>query len=199
MGKIRSMPISIAVSKKLFLNLYIMVMIGGLMMGAAIASTTDLGPTKNIFKIQSITIQGLKKVEKEAVLEKISSKEGMVLDNYLLRKDIKKSEEKSFPAHIKIGPLYIDRNKYLVNIDGAEKIFPRKEFELLYYLANNPGKVFDRDTLLKDVWGLDVYVVDRTVDVHIRKIREKLRKHANLIETVKGVGYKFKSVEKSKA
>ena len=69
----------------------------------------------------------------------------------------------------------------------------------MYYLANNPEKVFDRDTLLKDVWGLDVYVVDRTVDVHIRKIREKLGKHSDLIETMKGVGYKFKSLEKSKA
>ncbi|MDR3627667.1 MAG: winged helix-turn-helix domain-containing protein, partial [Ignavibacteriaceae bacterium] len=61
--------------------------------------------------------------------------------------------------------------------------------------ANSPGKVFSRDTLLKDVWGTDVYVVDRTVDVHIRKIREKLEKYMDLIETVKGVGYRFKSVE----
>ncbi|HAB53688.1 MAG: DNA-binding response regulator [Ignavibacteria bacterium RIFOXYB2_FULL_35_12] len=144
-------------------------------------------------------IRGLEIGANDFIQKPISPKKLIARVNSNLRKDIKKSEEKSFPAHIKIGLLYIDRNKYLVNIDGAEKIFPRKEFELLYYLANNPGKVFDRDTLLKDVWGLDVYVVDRTVDVHIRKIREKLRKHANLIETVKGVGYKFKSVEKSKA
>ena len=58
-----------------------------------------------------------------------------------------------------------------------------------------PGKVFSRDILLKDVWGTDVYVVDRTVDVHIRKIREKLDKFEDFIETVKGVGYRFKSVE----
>lgn len=99
------------------------------------------------------------------------------------------------PLIIKIGPIDIDKEKYVISIDGEKKIFPRKEFELLYYLANNPGKVFSRETLLKDVWGADVYVVDRTVDVHIRKIREKLDVHSDLIETVKGVGYRFKSVE----
>jgi two-component system alkaline phosphatase synthesis response regulator PhoP len=77
----------------------------------------------------------------------------------------------------------------------VETIFPRKEFNLLFFLANYPGKVFSRKELLKEVWGDDVYVVDRTVDVHIRKIRERLGKHAYLIDTIKGVGYKFKSVE----
>jgi two-component system alkaline phosphatase synthesis response regulator PhoP len=103
--------------------------------------------------------------------------------------------EKAAPAKITIGPLLIDKDRYVVYLDSIEKVFPRKEFELLYYLANSPGKVFSRDTLLKDVWGTDVYVVDRTVDVHIRKIREKLEKFDDLIETVKGVGYRFKSVE----
>ena len=95
----------------------------------------------------------------------------------------------------KIGPLFIDKEKYIVNVDNEETIFPRKEFSLLFFLANYPGKVFSREELLKEVWGDDVFVVDRTVDVHIRKIREKLGKHAYLIETIKGVGYKFKSVE----
>ncbi len=105
------------------------------------------------------------------------------------------SEVKKEPVKIEIGPLKIDREQYIVYLDGEEKVFPRKEFEVLYYLANNPGRVFSRDTLLKDVWGADVYVVDRTVDVHIRKIREKLGTFSDLIETVKGVGYRFKSVE----
>jgi two-component system, OmpR family, alkaline phosphatase synthesis response regulator PhoP len=96
---------------------------------------------------------------------------------------------------ISIGPLQIDRETYMVKIDGKEKVFPRKEFEVLYYLANHPGRVFGRDILLKDVWGSDVFVVDRTVDVHIRKIREKLEEHSDLIETVKGIGYKFKNFE----
>ena len=96
---------------------------------------------------------------------------------------------------LEIGPLVIDKEKYVVNIDKVETIFPRKEFTLLFFLANNPDRVFSREELLKEVWGDNVYVVDRTVDVHIRKIREKLGKHAYLIDTIKGVGYKFKSVE----
>ena len=91
--------------------------------------------------------------------------------------------------------MHINRDRYVVKLDGSEVVFPRKEFELLYFLANNPGKVFSRDSLLKTVWGIDVYVVDRTVDVHIRKIREKLANYSDLIETIKGVGYRFKSVE----
>jgi len=93
---------------------------------------------------------------------------------------------------VKIGPLIIDRERYVVTVDNEERIFPRKEFELLYYLANNPGVVHSRESLLKNVWGSDVYVVDRTVDVHIRKIREKLEIFSHLIETIKGVGYRFK-------
>ncbi|MGB5849548.1 MAG: response regulator transcription factor [Ignavibacteriaceae bacterium] len=96
---------------------------------------------------------------------------------------------------LEVGPLFIDKEKYVVNIDNVETVFPRKEFTLLFFLANNPDRVFSREELLKEVWGNNVYVVDRTVDVHIRKIREKLGKHAYLIDTIKGVGYKFKSVE----
>lgn len=144
-------------------------------------------------------IRGLEIGANDFIQKPISPKKLIARVNSNLRKEIKKTEEKSLPTNIKIGSLYIDRNKYLVNIDGSAKIFPRKEFELLYYLASNPEKVLGRETLLKDVWGLDVYVGDRTIDVHIRKIREKLGKHADLIETVKGVGYKFKSLEKSKA
>ena len=144
-------------------------------------------------------IRGLEIGANDFIQKPISPKKLIARVNSNLRKEIKKTEEKSLPTNIKIGSLFIDRNKYLVNIDGSAKIFPRKEFELLYYLASNPEKVLGRETLLKDVWGLDVYVGDRTIDVHIRKIREKLGKHADLIETVKGVGYKFKSLEKSKA
>ncbi len=98
-----------------------------------------------------------------------------------------------FPK-IEIGPLVIDKERYVVFLDKVECVFPRKEFELLYYLAGSPGIVFSRESLLKDVWGSDVFVVDRTVDVHIRKIREKLCDYADLIETVKGVGYRFKAL-----
>jgi len=96
---------------------------------------------------------------------------------------------------LKIGPLAIDVEKFVVKVDNKEKFFPRKEFQLLHFLAQNPGKVINRDTLLKEIWGNDVYVIDRTIDVHIRKIREKLGKHSELIETIKGVGYRFKHNE----
>jgi two-component system alkaline phosphatase synthesis response regulator PhoP len=66
---------------------------------------------------------------------------------------------------------------------------PKKEFELLFFLANNPNKVFSREDLLQHIWGTDVYVLARTVDVHIRKVREKIGD--DYIATVKGVGYKF--------
>ncbi len=90
---------------------------------------------------------------------------------------------------IEIGNLQIDRISYTASIDGKEVILPKKEFELLYYLAKKPNKVFSRDELLRDIWGTDVYVLSRTVDVHIRKIREKIGD--DCIKTVKGVGYKF--------
>lgn len=89
-----------------------------------------------------------------------------------------------------VQDLEINRDRYVVIRDGEEYQLPRKEFELLYYLASRSGKVMDRQTLLNRVWGDNIYVVDRTVDVHVRKIREKLGDH--YIETVKGVGYRFK-------
>jgi two-component system alkaline phosphatase synthesis response regulator PhoP len=88
-----------------------------------------------------------------------------------------------------IGGLHIDRERYLVRRDGLEYVFPRKEFELLALLVSKPGKVFTREEILNKVWGEDVIVGDRTIDVHIRKLREKLGEH--YIKTVKGVGYKF--------
>jgi two-component system, OmpR family, alkaline phosphatase synthesis response regulator PhoP len=103
----------------------------------------------------------------------------------------KRGEEQ--PDMLSIGDLEINRTRYLVYRDSeGERIemrFPRKEFDLLYFLASHPGKVFSRQDLLDQVWGLDVFVVDRTIDVHVRKIREKLGNE--YIETIKGVGYKF--------
>ena len=92
---------------------------------------------------------------------------------------------------IEIENLSIDKDSYVVKVDGNEVFFPKKEFELLYFLATNPKKVFSRESLLRNIWGADVHVVARTVDVHIRKIREKIGQ--NFITTIKGVGYKFES------
>ena len=90
-----------------------------------------------------------------------------------------------------IGNLMIDKESHVVTSDGNEIFFTKKEFELLHFLATNPKKVFSREVLLRNIWGTDVHVVARTVDVHIRKIREKLGQC--FITTIKGVGYKFKS------
>ena len=83
----------------------------------------------------------------------------------------------------------IDRDRYVIKQDGKEKNLPKKEFELMALLMSNPGKVFTRDEILERVWGDGVVVGDRTIDVHIRKLREKLG--SELIKTIKGVGYKF--------
>ncbi len=92
-------------------------------------------------------------------------------------------------AVIKIGELEIDRERYIINHKGEDIILARKEFELLALLASRPGKVFLRNEILNQVWGTEVIVGDRTIDVHIRKIRQKLG--LDCITTVKGVGYKF--------
>lgn len=92
---------------------------------------------------------------------------------------------------IKIEGIEIDRGSYRVKIDGSEVFFPRKEFELLFYLASHPGRVYSRDNLLNQVWGDGAFVVERTVDVHVFKVREKLGAYGDKIETVKGVGYRF--------
>lgn len=90
---------------------------------------------------------------------------------------------------VQIGNLKIDRESYLVYKGEESVVLPRKEFELLALLTSKPGKVFTREDILSRVWGSDIVVGDRTIDVHIRKIREKLGDDS--IKTIKGIGYKF--------
>ena len=104
----------------------------------------------------------------------------------LLRRINTRKEEKKV---IRIKDLLINRDGYFVEKNGEKISLPRKEFELLYLLTNSPNKVFLRDDILKQVWGQDVVVGGRTIDVHIRKLREKIGD--DYIQTVKGVGYKF--------
>ncbi len=106
--------------------------------------------------------------------------------NALFRREVKKTPRSS---KISIGNLEIDRFSYNIKLDNKKIILPKKEFELLFFLAKNPDQVFGRDDLLKNIWGSDVYVLARTVDVHIRKVREKIGD--GFITTIKGVGYKF--------
>ena len=92
---------------------------------------------------------------------------------------------------IQIGSLTIDRSGYKVSLNGKDISLPRKEFELLFLLGSKPGKVFKREFILESVWGKDVVVGDRTIDVHIRKLREKIGD--SYFKTIKGVGYKFQN------
>jgi len=97
--------------------------------------------------------------------------------------------QKEHSTAIKVGNITIDPEKFLVQVDDKDIVLAKKEFELLYLLALKPGRVFLRNEILNAIWGNDVIVGDRTIDVHIRKIRQKL--DMDCITTVKGVGYKF--------
>ena len=118
-----------------------------------------------------------KPIKPRALMSRISA---------LFRRETKKTPVNNLIA---LGELTIDRTSYTVKINNKEINLPKKEFELLYFLAQNPNKVFSREDLLQNIWGTDVYVLARTVDVHIRKVREKIGE--DYITTVKGVGYKF--------
>ncbi|HQV00557.1 MAG: response regulator transcription factor [Bacteroidia bacterium] len=102
---------------------------------------------------------------------------------------LRRTSDETTDEPIKIGDIEINRDKYSVSKNGVVLNFPRKEFELLSLLVSRPGKVFTREDILNRVWGEDIVVGDRTIDVHIRKIREKLGDEN--IKTIKGIGYKF--------
>ena len=108
--------------------------------------------------------------------------------NAILKRNIH-SIEAEVENKVEIGDLIIDREAFLVFRNSAKIVLAKKEFELLYLLASKPGKVYTRDVILKSIWEDSVVVTNRTIDVHIRKLREKLGD--NYVSTVKGVGYKF--------
>ena len=119
-----------------------------------------------------------KPIKPKILLKKISN----------IAKKIKSN--KDLPIVLDLGSIKINREEYLVTQNKNEIMLPRKEFELIFLLASKPEKVFTRDEIMNKVWGTQVVVGDRTIDVHIRKLREKIGdKH---IKTLKGVGYKFK-------
>ena len=94
-----------------------------------------------------------------------------------------------------VETLKMDKNSYTTILEGKKIYLPKKEFDLLFFLMKNSSKVYSRDSLLRNVWGSGVHVVARTVDVHIRKLREKIGE--NFIKTIKGVGYKFEVLTKN--
>jgi len=112
--------------------------------------------------------------------------------NALLRRHSDAEESTPETSTMKIHDLLIDGEKYVVMKQGRKIVLPKKEFELLYLLASKPNKVFTREEILSKIWGDNVIVGDRTIDVHIRKVREKIG--GEFLTTVKGIGYKFESL-----
>ena len=131
-------------------------------------------------------IKGLETGADDYVNKPISPKVLVSRVNALFRRT---NNNKETGKSIQLGNINNDPVKFLVTIDDQEVILAKKEFELLYLLASRPGRVFLRNEILSQVWGNDVIVGDRTIDVHIRKVRQKLG--VDCITTVKGVGYKF--------
>jgi len=103
----------------------------------------------------------------------------------------RKGNNDAIEVELQAGGISIDRERYTIKQDGKEVNLPKKEFELLSLLMSKPGRVYTREIIMNQIWGGEVVVGDRTIDVHIRKLREKLGEH--LIKTVKGVGYKFEA------
>ncbi len=133
---------------------------------------------------ESAEIKGLETGADDYITKPVSPKVLISKVNALFRR-VKKSETEN----ISIGGLEIDREKFILRFNGDDIILARKEFELISLLASRPGKVFLRNEILSRIWGTEVIVGDRTIDVHIRKIRQKTG--LDCITTVKGVGYKF--------
>jgi two-component system alkaline phosphatase synthesis response regulator PhoP len=129
-------------------------------------------------------IKGLESGADDYISKPVSPKVLLSRVNALFRR-IHKENGKA----INIGTLTIDPGRFVVTINEQDVTLAKKEFELLYLLASKPGRVFLRNEILNQVWGQEVIVGDRTIDVHIRKIRQKL--NLDCITTVKGVGYKF--------
>ena len=129
-------------------------------------------------------IKGLESGADDYINKPVSPKVLISRVNAIFRR-IYKEEEKM----IRLGNMVIDPQKFMVTLGGKDIILAKKEFELLYLLASKPGRVFLRNEILSQVWGADVIVGDRTIDVHIRKIRQKMG--IDCVTTVKGVGYKF--------
>jgi two-component system, OmpR family, alkaline phosphatase synthesis response regulator PhoP len=133
---------------------------------------------------ETTQVKGLETGADDYISKPISPKVSISRVNALFRR-IHKTGTKT----LQINDLTIDPEKFIVNVAGKDIMLAKKEFELLYLLASKPGRVFLRNEILNQVWGNDVIVGDRTIDVHIRKVRQKLG--IDCITTVKGVGYKF--------
>lgn len=140
-------------------------------------------------------VLGLELGADDYIVKPISPRKLLARIKTALRKKNVSADAAEQETILHIQNLVINLPNYSVKIDKEEVFLPKKEFEVLAYLAQHRGRVVTRESLLNRIWGDGVIVVDRTIDVHVRKIREKLGKYADFIETVKGVGYRFKDDE----
>lgn len=140
-------------------------------------------------------IVGLELGADDYIIKPIKIPKLLVRIKTVLRRYEEKKKYKIDDKIIKIGEIEIYPLQHKVLVNKKEVFFPKKEFDVLIYLCQHEGVVVNRETLLDTIWGSNVYVVDRTIDVHIRKIRMKLGRYASYIETIKGVGYRMREAE----
>jgi len=137
-------------------------------------------------------VVGLELGAEDYIVKPISIRKFLARVKKVLKKPVTQTQTDN--EKIKIRNIEIDPSSYMVKVAGIDTVLTKKEFEILYYLSRRPRRVITRKILLDDIWDNNVVVVDRTIDVHIRKIREKLGDaNSDLIETIKGVGYRFKA------
>ncbi len=147
-------------------------------------------------------VLGLEMGADDYVTKPFSSRELIARIKASLRRQQEENDELTVDkedAIIKRGSLVIDQSRFMVTVNGQRQVLTPKEFDLLMFLAKEPGKVFTRDYLLEKIWGYDYAGDSRTVDVHIRHIRQKFEQIPNcpqFIETVRGIGYRFKEMDK---
>jgi two-component system alkaline phosphatase synthesis response regulator PhoP len=145
--------------------------------------------TSEADEIRGLNLGASDFVQKPVSINKLIARVKANLRNVERQNDLKASN-----AIIKNGPIVINREEYSVRIDNRSVELARKEFEILFLLASNPGKVYNREKILNEIWGNQVFVVERTIDVHLVNIRKKLGEFSECIETIKGIGYRLRAM-----
>jgi two-component system alkaline phosphatase synthesis response regulator PhoP len=137
-------------------------------------------------------VLGLELGANDYIVKPISIPKLIARIKHVLRHSDLKGTDKESAQTVTLGVIDVVPSQHVIRVNKQEVFFPKKEFEVLWYLVSHAEQIINRETLLNAIWGSEVQVVDRTVDVHIRKIREKLGKYADYIETIKGVGYRMR-------
>ena len=137
-------------------------------------------------------VVGLELGASDYIVKPISIPKLIARIKHVLRHSEGTTIDKDHIEVVTLGAIEIVPSQHVIRVNRQEIFFPKKEFEVLWYLISHAEQIISREILLNAIWGTDVRVIDRTVDVHIRKIREKLGKYADYIETIKGVGYRMR-------